>query len=506
MAELFHTNQQLQDLLALISADGTVTSNSEKDIGVVDRMMYSLYRKSSSNMKDQLNDINTSISDVNQFNKICNSDNELAMNNKWAIEHAVSAAYLSAPPGDWPVNPNTNQTNIIGQRYTAEDVSNVRSLMSALTSALPAKFSEAVCRTLGTGRIENGVTYFDEAQIATSQATDDLKLRSVLNGLDSINALSTLATDVFGTWSAMAMNDILTMMNSFEYDAAKLQLMKDLLVQQNLLVMLCRILNNVSTVAPILRQKSHVGNQETVVQQQSGVQINSLNDSVSLINTLITSQAGWTAIQPQAASLLQLLAADELQALVNILSGYNISAELKRINDRNTLNAIMLAINADTTSGGVNVTAIEQGIVAGAIVRNMNALPPDVFTVLQTNQFINWLVYNINTVVDLQTAMRCDVTRGTQVMTILYSLVNNDHIAGYLGTSTIPNLMMNRDGVIEGYRAANTNYSGSYPTKDVNAIATYLQSLNIGLANRPDVVNSDHVKVLAAVLSELMTW
>ncbi len=507
MKEVPSTNQQLQDLLSRISATGTVASNSEKDIGVVDRMMLSLYGKSSENRRDQLNDIRQSIGDPNTFARISKGAPDTVVAQKWAIEHAVHATYLSEPTGEWPVNHSTCTANIVGSQYTPNDVVNIRSLLSALNSAIPAKFSEAICATLGTqdgvvGRVENGVQYYDESNIATSKVDDSLKLRAVLNGLDSINGLSSLAADVIGTWSSMTVNDMTALLNMFSNDAAHLQLIKDLLAQQNLLMILCRLINNMSTAASVVRQTA--GNVQSTTQQSNQVQPQSLNDTINLINYIAVNQLGWVGTQPQSVALLQLLTADELQALTNILAGYNVQNEIRRINDRRVLNAIMLALNADVATSGINVTAVEMAIIAAAIARS--TLTQDVVNVLNANPFINWLVYNINSQIDLATAMRCDVTRGTQIMTVLYGLVYGDNIAEYIGTAAIPSIMMSLNGVISGYQNSQTSYSGSYPSKDAHSILRYLQTLNIGLNTRADVINSNQAITLAAVLSELMQW
>ena len=516
MKEVPSTNQQLQDLLSRISATGTVASNSEKDIGVVDRMMISLYGKSSENRRDQLNDIRQSIADPNTFARISKGASDSVVANKWAIEHAVHATYLSEPTGEWPVNQATCAANIVGSQYTPNDVVNIRSLLSALNSAIPAKFSEAVCATLGSttvttnmgteehtaGRIENGVQYYDETEIATFKVDDALKLRAVLNGLDSINGLSSLAADVVGTWSSMTVNDMTALLNMFSNDAAHLQLIKDLLVQQNLLMILCRLINNMSNAAALVRQTA--GNVQQTAQQSTAVQPQSLNDTINLINYIAVNQLGWVGTQPQCVQLLQLLTADELQALTNILAGYNIQNEIRRISDRHVLNAIMLALNADVATSGINVTAVEMAIISAAIARS--TLTQDVINVLNANPFLNWLVYNINSQIDLATAMRADITRGTQIMTILYGIVYGDNIAEYIGTASIPSIMMNLNAVISGYQNSQTSYSGSYPSKDAHSVLRYLQTLTIGLNTRADVINSNQAITLAAVLAELMQW
>lgn len=461
-------NNSIQVTLSMMPVDTTVSKDANSAIGIADRIMKSMYTQQSDDLLSQLEVINKTTTDMNEFNRVVNNQENNWSSCKKIAEHLVHEAYLNLPYQD-------------GDHTIAE--ANVM---------IPGSFSKAICESLNVSHQVNGKNYVFEQYIDDVNVDPAKKKEAIMNGLTEINEAVTNAADVVSNLSDNGVSNVLTLMDVLNQNKRDdlIATVKTLVAQQNLLMIVLRIMKNLSVAAKAVRNSR---DQETAVNSRTCGQISQM---VTMI--LVQNSNTWISKLTARDHVISILMPDELEAILSIakltqaqqLDRHNVVDIMKRINDKNVVRSVIVGMVKN--SSYPLSTVIEVGILAGAVRRsgeNINVsdnLLSEIAGSIQAN--------NVN----VAEIMKADIGKQLGILMRLLAITEHDPEAETFGVNVISQAIEYGKSWVDTLKNDNRFRNSRFDVK-----STLVDKCLHNVKNTP-LENSKYMDVLVDIFSKLV--
>ena len=459
-------NNSIQVTLSMMPVDTTVSKDANSAIGIADRIMKSMYTQQSDDLLSQLEVINKTTTDMNEFNRVVNNQENNWSSCKKIAEHLVHEAYLNLPYQD-------------GDHTIAE--ANVM---------IPGTFSKAICESLNVSHQVNGKNYVFEQYIDDVNTDPAKKKDAIMNALIEANESVTNAGDVVSRLSESGVSDVLTLMDVLNQNKRDdlIATVKTLVAQQNLLMTVLRIMKNLSVAAKSVKNSK---DQDTTGNSRTCGQISQMVSMIQNSNT-------WISKLTARDHVISILMPDELEAILSIakltqaqqLDRHNVVDIMKRINDKNVVRSVIVGMVKN--SSYPLSTVIEVGILAGAVRRsgeNINVsdnLLSEIAGSIQAN--------NVN----VAEIMKADIGKQLGILMRLLAITEHDPEAETFGVNVISQAIEYGKSWVDTLKNDNRFRNSRFDVK-----STLVDKCLHNVKNTP-LENSKYMDVLVDIFSKLV--